>query len=451
MPLDARLRAALLLVCGALVACAGVAGRSEENPFRRGVWPLYTSDARAWAGVQETRTLGPFLHWERQADQRFFEARPLYSSIRAERDWRWDLLYPIAAHRVEPDIRQTWLLLLARRRADLLRETSQTQVGLGFSGRTQSRERYGGVFPFMGHFLERFGFDRIRFILWPLFARGERGGYTETHILWPIFKFGKGDGRRLLRVWPLFGLKTREGVYRKYFFLWPFIFRSHEKLDSRHPRHSLFVLPFYGRRDAGPFASRFYLLPLYMRQWDRRNPEIERLSLLWPIYNRGRESDGREYWSLQPFYSQSRSERARETSVLLGLVGRSELSSDTLEEHMVRVFWVSRWGTRQESGVQTRYANLWPFYRSLRIQGQAGNELGFVRLPYLLPMRGLDPDGWDRHYNKLFEVYGARWRDGERRSSLLFGLREVRRARDVVWESWGGFLHLRRQVAVDLN
>jgi hypothetical protein len=66
-------------------------------------------------------------------------------------------------------------------------------------------------------------------------------------------------------------------------------------------------------------------------------------------------------------------------------------------------------------------------------------------------MRGLDPDGWDRHYNKLFELYGARWRDGELRSTLLFGLREVRRVRDSVWESWGGFLHLRRQAAVDLN
>lgn len=440
-----------MLVCAALTGCVGIAGPAEENPFRLGLWPLYTSDARTWAGVRETRTLGPFLHWEDQADQRFFEARPVYSSIRAERDWRWDLLYPIAAHRVQPDVRQTWLLLLARSRADLLRETRQTNIGLGFSGRTQQGKRYGGVFPLMGHFLERFGFDRIQFFLWPLFARATRGGYTETQILWPIFKFGRGEGRWKLSVWPLFGLKTREGVYKRYFFLWPFIFRAHERLDGRYPSHSLFILPFYGRRDAGPFASRFYLLPLYMKQWDRRNPEIQRLSLFWPIYNRGREADGREYWSLQPFYAQSRSKQARKTSVLLGLAGRSESHSDTVEERQSHAFWVNRWGTRKESGVETRYANLWPFYRSLHIQREDGSEIGFVRWPYLLPMRGLEPDGWDRHYNKLFELYGARWQDGERRSSLLFGLREVRRVRDLVWESWGGFIHLRRQAAVDLN
>ncbi len=444
-------RACLVLVCGVLSACAGFAGNSEEDPFRRGLWPFYTADAQSWAGVQEVRALGPLLHWEGRADKRLFEARPLYSSIRADHERGWDVFYPVVAHREGADRTQTWLLLLARGRTDHQRGTNQTHLGVFFSGRTEGGKRYGGIFPLWGVFLERLGFDRIDFLLWPLFARGRRGDYTETQILWPFFAYGSGDGRRLLRVWPLFGIDKREGVHDRRFFLWPFVHDRRERLGAVHPHISFFVLPFYGRRDAGPLASRFYLLPLYMRQWDRRKPEVGRLDLLWPIYRRGREADGTDFITLRPFFARSRSDQKQEFSVLLGLVGRTQRHSEGLDERLWRLLWAGRVGKRIEGSRETKHVDLWPFYRSLHVRESGGNEHGFVRVPYLLPMRGLDPDGWDRHYNKLLEFYGARWRNDEERSSLLFGLREVRRAPGVAWESWGGLLHLRRRLAVDLN
>ena len=105
--------------------------------------------------------------------------------------------------------------------------------------------------------------------------------------------------------------------------------------------------------------------------------------------------------------------------------------------------WAGRVGTRREAGAVERRVDLWPFYRHARFVDARGNERGFTRVPYLLPMRGLDPDGWDRHYNKLFELYGARWLNAERRSSILFGFREARSAPGVEWTSWGGLVHLR--------
>lgn len=427
------------------LACAGFSGKREENPFRLGLWPLYTSDSRSWAGMQESRGLGPFLHWEQNGELDLFETRPLFSSTRAKRSRRWDLLYPLAARRVDPERKQSWLLLLARSRTDAPQNTTQAQVGVGFSGRTEEGKRYGGVFPLWGFFLERFGFDRISFVLWPLFARGHRGGYTETQILWPIFKYGRGDGRRLFRIWPFFGRKTREGAYKKTFYLWPIFFSNHERLSSRYPRHTFFMLPLYGRRDAGPFSSRFYLLPLYMKQWDRRKPEVRRLDLLWPVYTRARDAEGKELFAVRPFYSRTRSESERTTSLLFASWLRTERDAEGVEERFSRWLWASRAGTRREQGVETKQFDFWPFYRSRSVREADGSAHGFVRVPYLLPMRGLEPDGWDRHYNKLFELYGARWRDEERRSSLLFGLREVRRAPDLVWESWGGWVQFRRR------
>ena len=51
-------------VLSALSGCA-VTGPDapEPSPFRRGLWPIWTADARPWAGVSETRAAGPFLHW----------------------------------------------------------------------------------------------------------------------------------------------------------------------------------------------------------------------------------------------------------------------------------------------------------------------------------------------------------------------------------------------------
>ena len=73
-------------------------------------------------------------------------------------------------------------------------------------------------------------------------------------------------------------------------------------------------------------------------------------------------------------------------------------------------------------GRSVRRADLWPLLRYSDVEEPDGTRSGFFRLPYLLPLHGLEPDGWDRHYQKLFEVYGASWLDGERRSSLLFPL-----------------------------
>jgi hypothetical protein len=64
-------------------------------------------------------------------------------------------------------------------------------------------------------------------------------------------------------------------------------------------------------------------------------------------------------------------------------------------------------------------------------------------------MRGLEPDGWHRHWNALFEVYERRVEGDERRSSLLWGLVETRARSDVRWTSLGGLVHLRSGANAD--
>jgi hypothetical protein len=438
---------ACVWLAASLAGCAGIGAPSyseEADPFRVGLWPLYTADAQPWVGSLETRSLGPLLHWEQRPAEQRFEARPLLSSLHTPESARRDVLFPLAAWRSDAQREESWLLLFGRTRQDHEDGRRERLFGAYFDGNTADGQRYGGLFPIAGRFLERFGVDRIDFALWPLFARSRRGDYRETQILWPIFTYGRGEGRLKLRVWPLFGVDRREGVYERRFWLWPFVHRKVEKLDSDAPKRSFFVFPIYGRRDMGPHAMRFYLLPLFARQWDRTRPEAKTLDLLWPIFSTANDGAGSHSLAVRPIYARRSTPTFESKSWLLGLLARHIESGEGSRNREWRLLWASRFGTRRDPERTTRRADLWPLFRYVRFLDGEGRESGSLRVPYLVPMRGLDPDGWDRHYNQLFELYGARWQGSERRSSWLFGLREARSRPGVEWTSWGGLLHLRR-------
>ena len=69
---------------------------------------------------------------------------------------------------------------------------------------------------------------------------------------------------------------------------------------------------------------------------------------------------------------------------------------------------------------------LWPFFRYEDEVRETGAHTGFLRAPWLLPLRG---EGFERHALGLFTAYDRRWRDGEERTDWLWGLARSREAR----------------------
>lgn len=435
--------AALILTATALAGCAAPAG-SEADPFRYGLWPLYGGDARSWAGVRESRAAGPLLAWESTPALDSFALRPLLSTEREAGASRWDLLYPLAARRETGERSTAWLLLLGAARRDAASARSELLLGPVFRGRTADGRRYGGLFPLAGRFLGRLGFDRIDFALWPLFARGWRGDYRETQLLWPFFAWGSGGGRSKLRLWPLYGVERVEGVSERRFYLWPFVHRFHERQDGARPSRGWYVLPLYGRRSAGSWQMRFVLFPLYARQWDTAQPGVGRLDLLWPLFSRSTEGGGYGLLAVRPLFSRYRRHGESSVRALLGLVGRTTSRGQAHDERWWRLLWAGRIGRRVDAAGSREWREVWPLFRSQRRSTTGGVEAGFLRIPYLLPLRALEPDRYDRHWNKLFEIYSSRWLGQEARSSWLWGLRESRRAPGLRWVSWAGWLHLSR-------
>jgi hypothetical protein len=430
-------------------SCAWVHGPPEEDPFAAGLWPLTTGDRRPWAGVMEQRFLGPgisggrYLNGSGALDERRLEIRPVYSSRLTSDRASHDVLFPIARWRKQPDGSRGWFAYLARTRRNGAGSPEETTLGPAYRGRTAGGSRYSGLFPFFGKFEERFGFEQIRFVLWPLYARGTRGTYRETQILWPFFAFGQGDSEKKFRFWPFYGVKRREGISVHRFYLWPIVHRKTTKLDTETPDRSFYILPLYGRRDHGPRHSRFYLFPLYLRQWHDLDPRVFEVDVVWPIFSAGRDAHGETHWDLRPLYGVRRGPERSRWSVGLGFLAQSRVHTEDFEEELRRVLWAGRVGWRREGEREARFQDLWPLLRFVDRRDGDGLRQGFLRIPYLLPFRGQEPDGWDRHYNKLFELYGARWRNDERRSSLLFGFRERRDSASERWVSWVGLLHWR--------
>ncbi len=436
---------AAVLGLAALVFAAAPGARADGDPFERGLWPFWTADALPWAGLRETRALGPFYERVETGHGTTWVARPLLSRQTLPDARRWDVLFPLATREETAERDDAWLLLLLHRERETASGRSELRSGMSFHGTNADGTTWGGLFPFYGTLRGRLDMDEIRFVLFPLFARGRKGAYTETHVLWPIFSHGSGGGRRQLRIWPLYGFDHNEGRWRQSFWLWPFVHKSERLLDSSRPERSLWVLPFYGWREIGSWQTRFWLFPLASYQWDRADPAPYAMDVLWPFWSSSRDGRGTSFYALRPLWWHRETPVSRRDVALLGLVGRERVFADDLRESAWQLGWASSIGQRQQGYAEERWADVWPLFRARWSRDPEGAERARLSAPFALPMRGLDPDGWRSHWNGLFEVYRREMVESERRSSWLFGLHEVRERPGETWHSFGGLLHLRTE------
>ncbi len=150
-------------------------------------------------------------------------------------------------------------------------------------------QTYGGFFPFYGNLLNRFGHDRIRFVLWPLYTETVDDDQETYSILWPFLKYSSG---REFQIFPLYGYEKTIN-YRHDYVLWPFIHhrRGVENIDA--------FLPFfyYSRNDTYRGISILWPFFTYNRN---TSPEHTSVSFPWPLVRYA--SGAYEEREFLPFY-----------------------------------------------------------------------------------------------------------------------------------------------------
>ncbi len=281
-----------------------------------------------------------------------------------------------------------------------------------FKGRSDLGQDYWGFFPFYGFSYRRFGVDRNRFVLFPLYYESEDDGAFTRRFLWPIGTYANSPARKTFKIWPLFGRDSIRDDYHNTFFLWP-LFQSTEKYPATEQFTSFRALPF----------------PLYMTYDDAYSSNLD---IMWPFFSYYHHyKSGHKRYSLRPFFTYGSGGGIEELNLFFiysykkdrnkGLEyggsgdGYISVNKDEVVTEQ-RFLFFSRIQKHYRKGllVYAKY-RFWPF-AEYSWDLEKGSHL---KVPEIIPVRN---DWWDLNLGRFLRLID--WRDTPvtREVSLLFGL-----------------------------
>jgi hypothetical protein len=408
-----------------LAACAllaGCAGRGTE----RDLAPFFSEHSMAGGGI-ESEALGGALRTRvtRCGDPlRNLAIRPIFNRERAADGNLVDRFLTPFGYASQAGEEYVWQLLpLARYDRSLTPEGAEewtffTILGIYWSRRADGRT-LRGWFPFAGIMEGFLSYDRLEWVMFPLWLRTERSERVTNHVLWPFFSETHGQGGPSWRVWPLIGNSIYEGRYERWFLLWPFFLWQRNNLAGPPHTHETmwFIFPFFGETRAGAYRAYTALWPFFgwsadertgFYAWDApwplvrvlRNPveDVER-TRVWPFWSNYRGDGLESTWWGWPFFNDRREvyESGEKESInLVPIVQSSERVDD-------------------EAG-RTRFEKVWPLYRT-ESRGETESKSAFPALNPLWRTPEID-----EMYAWMWELYFVEKSHGVVRERAWLGL-----------------------------
>jgi hypothetical protein len=211
---------------------------------------------------------------------------------------------------------------------------------------------YGGIFPFCGNMLHRFGKDEVEFYLWPFYMKtkvGEKNTYT---LLWPFFTYSKG---KTYKFFPVYGWE--EGIHGiSQYYLWPFFFRERgeKKMDA--------FLPFFQYTRWEDAWSGSVMWPFFTYSRDNTSDQTT-IDAPWPLvkYARGAYNQTMVF----PFYyNYDRDETYKTKMYLWPIWYEAEIidPANNYYKNNGRILILISWRSKTIDDKKTLEMNLWPLY-----------------------------------------------------------------------------------------
>ncbi len=392
----------------------------EEKGFSLNLWPLFKYQSDAEGARSKLRILGPLIYRRKGAEEGEFALRPLFYWIKngKENSLSIEYLYPLGKFKRENGYTRNYIVPFTTLRDEQAegRRESGFSLFLYFRGQADGGERYWGVFPLYGRLVGRFGRDRIRFYLWPLYSDvSDEGAYT-WNFLWPVLSRTRGGGKKAFRVWPFWGYKEEEGVSRADFVLWPFFTKKVRNLDTDNPEREYFLFPLYRRVRSKKARQVTILWPFFHHAVDERYG-YERWDAPWPFISLSQAKKMKRVM-LFPLYHSKEAPGDRTQWVLWPLYQCWDDQIGNQREVVQRYLLVNRIKTvfNDKGEVTSKQVSIWPLFRYTR----EGDEVKLCLLN-LIPLRY---EGFERNWAPLYTV--ARYeRSGSRKKwDILWGLYE---------------------------
>lgn len=412
------LLAALLL---ALSGCSGPLVEWRDDP----------GETPAAPPARKVRAARPLFYWEREP------AKPLSKA--------W-FLWPLGSYRADEKERTFRLIPLYMRRVRNVEEGKDwdtVTLLLIFSGSDPKRGGYFAFFPIGGTFKNLLFKERIDFALFPLYGRVREGGNDSVNVLWPIFNRTKGPIQGW-KVFPFYGRYRKrseagELLYDRRFWIWPFVTRHENGLETGRPTLLRFYFPFHGSIEGPSVSDRSWLFPFFKRKEEKGDAPRVDWKAPWPFVHvgNGKSYRRRDFW---PFYGHLATGGSDRRYWIWPLFRKQRQVNDAGEHRAffaLPFYWRS--STRSPQGEVARsMRKVWPLYGRQRAKDGSGIT------EVLSPL-------WFNDRIGLTELFGPFWRlwareidpSGERRVSAGFGLYRSRRAgagEPADWKLLGGLL-----------
>lgn len=343
---------------------------------------VYESDNPVTGKQDHLRILGPLFESYRKADGSSMKAfRPVWS-MESKADGRFasDIVWPLSIYRKTRSGSYFWLLPY-----------------FGSAGKNDSYERYlfpfwflerhkNGeyswfFFPFYGDMHNFFSYQRIQFILFPLYKYGEKNHVAGNGFLWPLFNMEHGPGMKGFRIFPFYAKRTVDGMRENVSWLWPLLNTAQSLKD---PEDFAFLsIPLGGYESWNGITNLTVLPPLfsYKTFQDRQMA----LSVLWPLFKYGKDLDdgGGSCLYFWPFWGKAVSDHAYYSFFLwpMGLNLKSETASRRTLWRAFLPLYLNRSVYDMKKGKEvSTYTHLWPFV-SRRTEGRNSRIHGLDFIP----------------------------------------------------------------------
>jgi hypothetical protein len=356
----------------------------------------------------------------------FRAVRPLFSRISDGEKSRTDVLWPIGTSRTSRGERTWRFLNFAGHDYDVSRRDSRSRlVGFPFlvMGRDAQEQDTFAIFPIGGRVHDFMGYDKISFVLFPLYANATRGDVKSQHVLWPVYARTRGERVSRTRIFPFYGTSRSIGKWKKRFVAWP-LYTDVQYEDPEDPGKGFMVFPLYGSVRTRSQQSWTVLPPFFRSSW---TPDRHEVNFPWPFIRYSKGAVDKLY--IWPLWG-TRKQGPLRKSFLLWPVGRSirvERKRELLEKRMLIPFVytdkVTARGGESDGEITERYFKLWPLFMYRRVGDSAE-----VRLPSVSPFKHRPPV--ERNWTPLWTLYSYENEQGASEHELLWGLFRRRQNED---------------------
>jgi hypothetical protein len=417
------------LGCAAALFVARARG-GEQND-----WPGPVTRTDAAGRLESRNILGPLIFQEpspeggRVAGFRPFYVRRVNSKGELEET---TVLYPIFYYRTYADMYQ-WSVF------DLINRYGKTE-GTGAGGEPRTFDIWPfyfssdtgdpatssqAVFPIGGRIEGRFGYGRISWTLFPLYAQIQRNNATSTYAPWPVVRIA-GGFEKGFAVWPLYGRFEKPGVSDREYFLWPLAWNNTiqaapEMAPGTAPTHQFGVFPFYTVERSSSLVNETYLWPFFGHT-ERTSPDnYHETRYFWPFLVWGR-GDSRQVDRWGPFYTHSVAKGLDKTWYLWPLLRRTSWADGRIAQERYQFIYFLFWNQQQRDLLRpqappAQKTYLWP------IVSTWDDGAGRRQVQVLSPFEGIFAD--NPRVREAWSPIFALWRydqraPGETRASLFW-------------------------------